>query len=199
MEAGEGGVVVDLGCGPSICSIISASRSFRLLILVLIFFVSYFVYSQLIFCAISPPPAGCRWSREIYLAELLGGNRREVERWLGEEEGAFDWQHYLDFQVAAATQCTRCAGSAGAHPGHLRHSQAGEAGRGRWAKHQAPGTRHQAPGTRHQAECRHGTERKPLPPGVLPCDLTTEELFPEEGPRPSGPAGPSLISAISSC
>jgi len=114
---GEGGVVVDLGCGPSICSIISASR----------------------------------WSREIYLAELLGGNRREVERWLGEEEGAFDWQHYLDFQgVLELTPDTSAIAR------RVRRAVA----------------------------------------GVLPCDLTTEELFPEEGPRPSGPADVLIASLV---
>ena len=40
-----------------------------------------------------------RWSSSIYLGELLEGNRREVERWLGREEGAFDWGHYFNFQV----------------------------------------------------------------------------------------------------
>ena len=40
-----------------------------------------------------------RWSREIYLTELLEGNRKEVEKWVKDQEGAYNWQHYMDFQV----------------------------------------------------------------------------------------------------
>ena len=70
--------MIDLGCGPSICSIISASRC----------------SASLLTLSISS-----RWSREIYLAELLEGNRKEVEKWVRDQEGAYNWQHYLDFQV----------------------------------------------------------------------------------------------------
>jgi len=61
----SGGSVLDLGSGPSISSIISASR----------------------------------WSNKIYLAELLQGNREEIEKWWRNEDDAFDWKHYFDFQV----------------------------------------------------------------------------------------------------
>jgi len=60
----EGGSVLDLGCGPSICSVISASR----------------------------------WSSQVFLAELLEGNRQEIQRWLEDDDQAWNWQHYLDFQ-----------------------------------------------------------------------------------------------------
>ena len=61
----RGGTVLDLGCGPSISSVIPASQ----------------------------------WASNIYLAELLEGNRREIQRWLGREEGAWNWDPYFQFQA----------------------------------------------------------------------------------------------------
>jgi len=96
----SGGSVLDLGSGPSISSIISASR----------------------------------WSNKIYLAELLQGNREEIEKWWRNEEDAFDWKHYFDFQ-GVLELCSDTSSIAS----RVRSSIA----------------------------------------GVLPCDLSTEEVFAE--------------------
>ena len=61
--------VLDLGCGPSIANIISASS----------------------------------WSRRIYMAELLEGNRREITKYLARAEDAWDWSPYFDFHSQLET------------------------------------------------------------------------------------------------
>ena len=61
----DGGVVLDMGAGPSICNIIAASR----------------------------------WSSHIYLADLLEGNRKEIQKFLARDDDAWNWQPYFDFQV----------------------------------------------------------------------------------------------------
>ena len=61
----DGGVVLDMGAGPSICNIIAASR----------------------------------WSSHIYLAELLEGNRKEIQKFLARDDDAWNWQPYFYFQV----------------------------------------------------------------------------------------------------
>lgn len=113
----EGGTVIDLGCGPSICSIISASR----------------------------------WSREIYLTELLEGNRKEVEKWVKDQEGAYNWQHYMDFQGVL----------------ELNPDTASIASRVRAAV-----------------------------AGVLPCDLATDSVFPQDAPRPPAAADILIASLV---
>lgn len=59
----DGPVVIDLGAGPSICNIISASL----------------------------------WSSSIYLTDLLGGNRRELEKFWKNEEDVWNWKPYWNF------------------------------------------------------------------------------------------------------
>ena len=55
--------VVDVGCGPSISNVISASK----------------------------------WSQHIYLADYLDSNRKQVENFWKQNEGAFNWDHYFRF------------------------------------------------------------------------------------------------------
>lgn len=57
--------IMDLGCGPSICNIISASMC----------------------------------SDRILMAELLPGNRREIVKFLCDEDDAWNWDPYFEFQV----------------------------------------------------------------------------------------------------
>ena len=57
----QGGSVLDLGSGPSISSIIAASRFLQVVKVQYMLFMS-------------------RWSNKIYLAELLRGNREEIEK-----------------------------------------------------------------------------------------------------------------------
>ena len=59
------GLVMDLGCGPSIANIISASN----------------------------------WSDKIYMAELLEGNRKEIVKYLCQDDDAWDWRPYFQFHT----------------------------------------------------------------------------------------------------
>lgn len=58
--------VMDLGCGPSICNVISASMC----------------------------------SNKIYMAELLEGNRKEIIKYLCNDDDAWNWEPYFEFQVS---------------------------------------------------------------------------------------------------
>ena len=65
-DVSEGeGLVLDLGCGPSIANIISATS----------------------------------WSHNIYMADLLEGNRREIVKYLCQDEEAWDWRPYIEFHT----------------------------------------------------------------------------------------------------
>ena len=76
-DGGGGGVVLDMGAGPSICNIIAASR----------------------------------WSSHIYLAELLEGNRKEIQKFLDKDYDAWNWQPYFDFQVIISSNHSSIIGS----------------------------------------------------------------------------------------
>ncbi|XP_061079348.1 nicotinamide N-methyltransferase-like, partial [Conger conger] len=59
----EGKRVIDIGSGPTIYAIISASRCFE----------------------------------EIVLSDIADGNRREIEKWLKNEKGCFNWRPIIQF------------------------------------------------------------------------------------------------------
>lgn len=61
---GPSPVVIDIGAGPSICNIISASL----------------------------------WSNNIFLADLLEGNRRELDKFWRNDEEVWNWEPYFRFQ-----------------------------------------------------------------------------------------------------
>jgi len=42
--------------------------------------------------------AASRWSSHIYLAELLEGNRKEIQKFLDNADDVWNWQPYFDFQ-----------------------------------------------------------------------------------------------------
>ena len=69
-------VVIDIGAGPSICNIISASL----------------------------------WSNNIFLADLLEGNRRELDKFWRNDEEVWNWEPYFRFQVESHTLLSRKGG-----------------------------------------------------------------------------------------
>ena len=59
----KGKRLIDIGCGPTIYGIISASKCFE----------------------------------EIVMSDIADGNRREIEKWLRNEEGCFNWRPIIQF------------------------------------------------------------------------------------------------------
>ncbi|XP_064158166.1 nicotinamide N-methyltransferase-like isoform X2 [Anguilla rostrata] len=59
----KGKKLIDIGCGPTIHGIISASKCFE----------------------------------EIVVSDFTDSNRREIEKWLRNEEGCFDWRPTIEF------------------------------------------------------------------------------------------------------